>query len=136
MVKVGGKKDKEFGGLTYYQYHVYENKWDATYIADRLRMRGYLARVVPIDDSLPWWMVYRRKVSEVTPLKYIENLARYCRFWFKQSKTNGKYQITTPFTQYQNLPPHEVNTLKEAERVIIQEYRRLYPKFPKCRILG
>ena len=131
MVKVGGQQTKEFGGEIYRQYHAYERKGIASFIADRLRMEGYKARVLQESEPGWFWIVYRRKVSDVSDREYIKKLANYCRSLVEYKRETKSYNIVTMM----GYKEHTAKTLQQVERIIIKDYKKIHPLFPSYLVL-
>lgn len=131
MVKAGGQQTKIFGNEVYRQYHSYDRKGEARFVGDRLRMVGYKARVLYATPPGQYWVVFRRKVANVSNMEYIKKLANYCMSFVKFQKGTKSYRVVTMM----GYKEYSAKSLQQVERIIIKDYRKLYPAFPSYLVL-
>lgn len=139
MVKIGGQRTKEFGGEIYHQFHPYyrlrqydtDDKGSTMFEAERLRTEGYKARVLKSDYGNDW-VIYVRKTGDVSDEEYIKKLSSLCGSGVTYNKNTKTYHVIT-FAGYKE---YDVKTLSQVERILVSDFRRLHPKFPKYLLLS
>lgn len=131
MVKCGGQQTKLFGNEVYRQYHSYNRKGEARFVGDRLRMVGYKARVLHATPPGQYWVVFRKKVANVSNMEYIKKLANYCSSFVGFQKKTKSYRVVTMM----GYKEYQAKSLQQVERIIIRDYQKMHPSFPAYLVL-